>query len=380
MTEIYLDNAATTKPYVEVRDVMLRVMTDDFGNASSLHRRGAQAERAVAIARQHIKTLVGTSDWDVLFTSGGTEANNLAVHTYCPKGKRNAVITSGMEHASVIDTARLLAGRGCTLHVIGGGATGAVSPKAFAEKAGKDTALVSVIHVANEMGTVQPVNEIARAVKRIAPRVKVHVDAVQAAVQLTRLDYCREVDSVTISGHKIHGPQGVGALLFRTGGAIKPLFCGGDQQKGMRPGTLNLPAIVGMGEAARITAEKRQAGVLAMHQRMTEFAARICGDEVYPLGDAAHRAAGMLVVGVTNVKSEVLLHTLEKYNVLASAGSACHSTRTAPPRCLVEAGLKPEDGVVRFSIQYETSEEELSQAASIFQSALSEVRQGRAGI
>lgn len=380
MTEIYLDNAATTRPYDEVCHVMRNVLGDNYGNTASLHKRGVHAERRVGIAKQFIKQLVGTSDWDVLFTSGGTEANNLAIRTNCPKGKRNTVITTQVEHASVMDTATMLSQQGCMLQVVCAGKTGVVTPKEFVALAGKTTALVSVIHVANEMGTIQPVNAIAKAVKRIAPRAKVHVDAVQAAAQLERLDYCKEIDMVTLSGHKIHGPQGVGALLFRTGTAVKPLFCGGDQQRGMRPGTLNLPGIVGMGEAARITIKARQKGVPQMTTRMTQFKKQILGDAVRQLGDDTQRAPGMLVVAVKNIKSEVLLHTLEKYHLLASAGSACHSTRTAPPKCLVDAGLSPTDGVVRFSLNYHTTEAELNSAAKIFKKSIAEVQQGKAGI
>lgn len=380
MNEIYLDNAATTRPYSEVCDVMMEIFQNNFGNTSSLHKRGVAAERQVAMAKQQIRQLIGTSDWDMLFTSGGTEANNLAIRTCCPRGKRNHLIVSQVEHASVIDTAGLLVTQGCNLDVVSGGPSGVVSPNDFAKSVCKQTALVSVIHIANEMGTVQPVNEIAQAVKRLAPRVKIHVDATQAAAQLPRLDYCKEVDMVTISGHKIHGPQGIGALLFRTGSAIKPLFCGGDQQRGMRPGTLNLPGIVGLGEAARITVQMRQEAVVAMQHRMDAFREQIIGDDIYQLGDNHYRAAGMLVIGIRNINSEVLLHTLEKYNVLASAGSACHATRAKPPKCVVDAGLKSGDGVVRFSIEYQTSKEALRQAANILKTAILEVRQGRAGI
>ncbi|MBN2530971.1 MAG: cysteine desulfurase [Deltaproteobacteria bacterium] len=380
MTEIYLDNAATTRPYPKVCNVVLSAMQDGFGNTASLHRRGVMAERQVAIARQHIRQLIGTSNWDVLFTSGGTEANNLAIRSCCPRGRRNVIITSTVEHASVADTAAAMTQQGCTVHTIDAGNTGVLQASQFAALASTDTALVSIIHVANEMGTVQPVNEIAKAVRKVAPRCKVHVDAVQAAAQLPRLDYCKEIDFVTISSHKIHGPQGVGALLFRTGSAVKPLLNGGDQQRGMRPGTLNLPGIAGMGEAARLTVQHRSVGTRTMQQRMDTFRQLILRDDIRQLGDNDSRAPGMLILAVDNVKSEVLLHTLEKYNVLASAGSACHSTRTTPPRCLVDAGLRPGDGVVRLSIEYQTTDEELARAAEIFKTAVSEVRQGKAGI
>lgn len=380
MTEIYLDNAATTRPYAEVCQVVQHAMAEGFGNTASLHYRGVEAERQVTVARQHIRQLVGTSGWDVLFTSGGTEANNLAVRSSCPRGKRNVILTSSVEHASVIDTAtRLSETRGCILHVVGAGESGVVNPGEFAALVSAETALVTIIHVANEMGTVQPVNEIARAVRRIAPRCRVHVDAVQAAAQLPRLDYGREVDSVTISGHKIHGPQGVGALLFRTNSSVKPLFCGGDQQRGMRPGTLNLPGIAGMGEAARITLERRESGSQSMYRHLETFRQLVCTRTIRQLGDNHHRAPGMLILAIENIKSEVLLHTLEKYGVLASAGSACHSTRTAPPQCLVDAGLRREDGVLRISLNYEITPAELATAATRIHTAIEEVRKGKAG-
>ena len=235
------------------------------------------------------------------------------------------------------------------------GSSGVVDPDDFAAAVDETTALVSLVHVASEMGTTQPVEQVARLVKRAAPRCRVHVDAVQAAAQLGVLDYSAAVDMVSISAHKIHGPQGVGALLLRPGVVPRQLICGDDQQEGIRPGTFNLPGIVGFGVAAAMTAEHGQ----EMVERMA--------------------SQGMVVLAVEGVRSQVLLHALEMRGVLASSGSACHSRRTRPPRCLVDAGLGSREGAVRFSLGPDTKDAQIDAAAAAMVDSVISVREGRAG-
>ena len=370
-TEIYLDNAATTEPWPEVRSAVEHAMKDGFGNPSSLHARGARAARAVAEAAEHVRVMVG-GDWRVVFTSGGTEADNTAVLGFAPKGRRKVIVTSAVEHSAVTDACLEAQARGSEVIEISAGETGVVSPDEISRAVDDRAALVALVYVASEMGTVQPVGEIARMVKRVAPKCRVHVDAVQAAPQLPRLDLPAEVDSVAVSAHKIHGPQGVGALLLRPGIRPRSLLFGGDQQDGLRPGTLNLPGITGFGEAARLMNERRTEGALRMRAVADGLLGGITGscDGVRPLGDPASRAAGMLVLAVDGVRSEVLLHNLEQHGVYASAGSACHARRTAPPACLVDAGLRPGEGSVRLSLSFDTDEEAASRAVSSFIEAL----------
>lgn len=378
--ETYLDNAATARPWPEVVEAVARAMGDGFGNASSLHRRGLAAARGVAEAAGAVAALVGGGDWKVIFTSGGSEADALAVLGAAPRGRRDALLTSTVEHSAVEDAGRRLEAAGARHVAVSAGAGGVVDPAAFAAAADERTAVASISHVANEMGTVQPVAQIAARVKERAARCRVHVDAVQAAAQLARLDYPPEVDMVSISAHKLHGPQGIGALLVRPGVALRPLLTGGGQQDGLRPGTLNLPGIAGFGVAARLVAERRAAAVPAM-AGLAERLVAACGavPGAHPLGDPAARAPGLVVLAVEGVRSEVLLHALEMRGVLAASGAACHSRRAEPPRCLREAGLGRTEGAIRFSLSFDTTRDEIDRAAAAFADAVAAVREGRAG-
>jgi cysteine desulfurase len=243
------------------------------------------------------------------------------------------------------------------------------------------TAMVSVTHAAGEMGTVQPIAEIAKKVKHLQKACRIHTDAVQALPQLGRLALCPEIDMVTVSSHKILGPQGIGALLLRPNSLPRPLLFGGDQQQGIRPGTLNLPGIVGFGEAARIFAAERDEGVVRMRalcdRLIQEIVSTVGGAAL--LGNPAARAPGLAVIAFDNVESEVLLHTLEKRGVLASSSSACHSTRKDPPRCLIHAGLRHDQGAVRFSLSTKTTTEDIDGAVAVVSQAVAAFRSGRIG-
>jgi cysteine desulfurase len=234
--------------------------------------------------------------------------------------------------------------------------------------------------VSNEIGTIQPVAEIARLVKGKAPRCRVHVDGVQALGQLGILEYPPEVDMVSISAHKIHGPQGIGALLLRPTVRPRPLICGGDQQDGLRPGTLNLPGIAGFAAAIVLLKKEREAGTRRMGRltdRLIEgITLRTTG--VRPLGDQAIRAPGIIALAVDQVRSEVLLHSLESRGVVAASGAACHSTRKEPSQALREAGLGPDQGAVRFSLAFDNTADQIDRAALAFAEAIEAVRSGKA--
>jgi cysteine desulfurase len=380
-SEIYLDNAATARPWPGAIAAVCAALGDDFGNASSLHRRGVAAARAIAGASEAVAALVGGGEWKVVFTSGGSEADATAVLGTVPRGRRDTIVTSTVEHAAVEEAGRRLAAAGARHVEIGAGASGVVDPAAVLAAVDERTALVSITHVANEMGTVQPVAEIAARVKAKAPRCRVHVDAVQAAAQCGRLDYPPAVDMVSISAHKLHGPQGVGALLLRPDVTVRPLFAGGDQQGGMRPGTLNHPGIAGLGAAAREVASRRGAAVPAMAALGTRLSSGMCGAApgVRPLGAAGSRAPGIVVLAIEGVRAEVLLHALEMRGVLASSGAACHARSVEPPRCLRDAGLRGGEGSVRFSLSYDTTADEVERAVVAFAAAVAAVRSGRAG-
>lgn len=379
LREIYLDNAATTRPWPQVVASVENAMTVGFGNASSRHTRGLGAGRQVVRAEEAIVNMVGGGPWRVCFTSGGTEADNLAVLGSVPRGKRRTVVTSGLEHAAVEEACGRLSEIGCRVVEISAGTSGVVDPLAFEEAVDEQTALVSLVYVASEMGTVQPVGEVARRVKAKQKRCRVHVDAVQASAQCQSFSLSPEVDMVSVTAHKIHGPQGVGALLLRPSVHPRPLLFGGDQQGGIRPGTYNLAGIVGFGVAAYEYTHRRHTGVPRMKQLadhlVEELVAHVPG--AFRLGDPAARAAGIVVLAFDGVESEVLLHTMEMHGVLASSSSACHAARREPPRCLVAAGLKKHQGAVRFSLSIDTTKEEIEQTIGIVQEAVASIRSGR---
>jgi cysteine desulfurase len=378
--EIYLDNAATTRPWPEVRSAMLRAMDEAFGNASSRHSRGLHAAREIEQATDRILTLVGSGNWKIVFTSGGTESNNLAVAGTVPRGPRTRIITSSVEHASVAKASAAAAPGATGCIVVSAGRSGVVDAKAFAAAVTDNVALVTLTGAANEMGTVQPVNEVATHVKARNDRLRMHVDAVQAAAQIERLDFSNAVDMVSLSAHKIHGPQGIGALLLRPGISLRPSFFGGDQQNGLRPGTLNLPGIVGFGVAAELTALRREIGVTQMRVLSEKLITGICEDSrTRLLGAKEHRASGLAVVAVKEIPSEVLLHVLELQGVIASAGSACHASRSAPPACLTDAGLRADEGTLRFSLSFDTTPSEIDCAIRAFHEAVKAIRAGHTG-
>lgn len=364
MNELYLDNAATTKPWPSAVNAVQEALQEAFGNASSVHRRGLEAARRISAARESIKSICGGGDWQVVFTSGGSESDTTAILGTAPRGKRNRIVTTTLEHAAVEQACQRAREHGAVVVEIPAGHSGVVDPLRIAEVVDRNTALVTVTHVASEMGTVQDVAEIGRQVKNIAPRCLVHVDAVQAPSQLPELNYPEEIDMVSLSAHKIHGPQGIGALLLRSGARPRPLICGGDQQNGLRPGTLNLPGIIGFAAAADDLIRRRGRDIPRMRELTDRLIARALEiDGVNTLGNPRARAAGIAILAIDGVPSEVLLHALESRGVLASAGSACHAGRREPPRCLVQAGLTPAQGTLRFSLSFDTTTAQIDCAA-----------------
>ncbi len=380
MKPIYLDNAATTETAPEVVDAMNRVITDGLRNPSSLYGPGVAAARAVRSAMDTIAGVVGGGPWNVVFTSGGSEADTLAVLGTMPKGKLVGVVTSSLEHAAIDESCNKIEVLGGIQIRISGGESGVVTPSDVAAATDDSTGLVTITHVASELGTVQPVTGIAEAVKSKNKRCIFHTDAVQAFAQLPRLDYSPDVDMVSLSAHKIHGPMGIGALLLRPNVRPRPIICGGDQQGGLRPGTLNVPGIVGFEAAVRLLEKNRKAAADTMKHLTDALIEGIAGqvEGVRPLGDPTRRAPGMVVLAVRDVRSEVLLHAAEARGVLASAGSACHATRTEPAQCIKEAGLTRNEGVLRLSLSNDTTSSQIDPAIRAIVNAVESIRAGRA--
>ncbi len=384
---IYLDHAATTPVRPEVLEAMLPYFGERFGNPSSAHFVGVEAAEAVARARRILAEIVGLPPTGVVFTAGGTEADVLAlrgVFTRSGGGRPRSLVLSAVEHPAVLETAASLAADGVDVRHVPVGADGRVTPEAVAAAVDETTQLVSVMHVNNETGAVQPVPELARAAKAKHARTLVHVDAVQSfgryPVSFTRWE---AVDLVSIAGHKIYGPKGVGALFVRPGARLAAVLTGGGQEGALRSGTHNVPGIVGLAEAARLLCANAARdldhyALLAtrfldgLAQRVPDARLNGARDESPPY---ALRAPYIVSVLFPGAPAEPLLHALEGESVLVSAGSACHSGDNAPSHVLSAMGVTATSGApLRFSFGRATTEEHVDKALDALERVLPRLR------
>ncbi len=362
--EVYFDNSATTKVYPEVKDIMFKVMDEDYGNPSSLHMKGVKAEHYIKDSADVIaKTLKCTPD-EIIFTSGGTESNNLAIigTALAKKRKGKHLVTSSIEHASVLSVMAFLEKEGFEVTYISPDSSGKVNAEAFADAVRDDTILVSCMHINNEIGAVQPIAEIAKAVKKKNPNVYVHTDCIQSfgkiEVNLKKLG----VDMLSVSGHKLHGPKGSGFLYVKKGTLIRPIIYGGGQQKNMRSGTENVPAIAGLGVAVKLTmtdmAEKMER-VMSLRDKLIEELTAL--PEVYSNSETAPHIAS---ISFTGVRAEVMLHALEDKGIYVSSGSACSSNKRRESAVLTAIGLDRDrlESTLRFSFNETNTEEEVDYA------------------
>lgn len=364
-SEIYLDNSATTPMGDGPRQAMLEALDRVYGNPSSLHRKGLEAERLVKGARETIARVLGVEPAEMVFTSGGTEGNNLALRGAARALRRrgNHIITSSVEHSSVLSTCRDLAAEAnmevTELPVDGGGR---VDPKHVEEALRPDTVLVSIMLVSHELGTIQPVEEIGRIVagRRGDGRAPLfHIDAVQGLGKIPVKPRIAGADLLTVSAHKIHGPKGVGALYVRRGAPVRPLFTGGDQEGGLRPGTENVPGIAAMGAAAQeaeLLRPGEESRIAGLRRRLIESVeSAVPGAAVNGPRDGGV-VPGIVSISFPGVKAETLVHALADKNIYVSTGSACHSRRTEVSHVLSAVGLPREraEGTIRVSMSRDT--------------------------
>ncbi|MBO8140989.1 MAG: cysteine desulfurase [Firmicutes bacterium] len=382
MAEVYLDNAATTPVLREVADEMTRFLCYAYGNPSSSHRKGLEAERAVREARERVARLIGARADDIVFTSGGTEANALAIIGAArARTRRRHIITGSTEHSSVLNACQLLEAEGFSVTRLPVDRTGRIEPEQVKAALRDDTALVSLMWVNNELGTLHPVADIARAVKALDPDILVHVDAVQAVGKVPVAVDNQPFDLLSASAHKIHGPKGVGLLWVRAGVRLVPLFGTGSQERGLRPGTENVAGIVGFGQAAARAAETLpEAG-----PRMARLRDRLWSSvkEAVPWAvlngppDPAERAPHILNVSFPGLKGEVLVHALADEGVYVSTGSACSSRRPGHSHVLTALGLSDDvaGGALRLSLSPLTTEAEIDRAAERIARVVEQLRQ-----
>jgi cysteine desulfurase len=385
---VYLDNAASTRPAAEVLALMADVAGRHFANPSSAHAAGAAASRLLDQARRETATALRTAPEEIVFTGGGTEANALAVIGAAARARGRHLVVTAIEHSSVLRTAERLADPATArekdafeLTIVPVGAGGVVSAAEVAAAVRPDTAVVAVMLVNNELGTVQPVAEIAQAIARRggppARRPHLHVDAVQAFGFVPFRPAALGADSVAISGHKLHGPKGTGALWLRPGARVGALWDGGGQERGFRSGTENLPGIAGLARAATLAARAAAAGVPEQVRGLREaFEAQARGlvPGLAPTVSGAAVAPHISSLRLPGLPAEPLLHALDARGVVASAGSACASRSQGPSHVLKAIGIGDDDAVLRFSLSRETTAAELDHAAQALAAAVAEIR------
>ena len=363
--EVYLDDSATTKCYDSVRDIVGKVMCEDYGNPSSMHRKGVVAEKYVKEARSVLAKSLKVQDKEIFFTSGGTESDNLAIRGAARANKRAGkhLITTSIEHPAVLNTMQYMEEQGYRVTFLPVDQYGRVRLDALRDALCEDTILVSIMYVNNEVGAVQPIQEAARVIKNYNKNILFHVDAVQGYGKYRIFPKREGIDMLSLSGHKIHGPKGIGALYIDERVKIKPIVFGGEQQHNIRSGTENVPGIAGLGMAAKeiyTGLEEKVAVMRKLKGKFVEGIKRIPYTAIHGLYDDTS-APHIISVGFMGVRSEVLLHALEDQGIYVSSGSACASNHPQISGVLKGIGTRREflDATLRFSMSEFTTEEEI---------------------
>ncbi len=369
MSRVYADHAATTRPAPEVVAAMLPWLGDGFGNASGVHARSEAARDAIEAARLEVARLVGAQSEEIVFTSTGSESNNLALKgAMAAATGRKRLVTTAIEHASVLATARALAAAGFALTVVPVRPNGALDPGELADALGDDVALVSVMAVNNETGVIQPLDEIGPLVKQCGALF--HIDAVQAPGKIPLSVDGWQADLVSIAAHKFHGPLGAAALFVRRRTRLEPLVHGGQHERGRRAGTENLPALVGLGVAAT---RARGALLSGVPQRIAglgeQLLARLLAGVPHTAlnGDLNRRVGGIVNVCFAGVDGEAVLHELDRAGVEVSTGSACSSAAAGPSHVLLAMGLGAEEAhaSVRCSLGEDNTEADVARIGEL---------------
>lgn len=369
--EAYLDNAATTPVFSEVKEIMGKVMEEDFGNPSSRHTKGIVAEQYIKEAAEIIAGVLKCQPKEIIFTSGGTESNNMALIGTALANQRAGkhIITTRIEHASVHEPLAFLEEMGYEVTYLPVDNTGRVSAETVKQALREDTVLVSIIYVNNEIGSVEPVAQIGEMLHREKPDVLFHVDAIQAFGKYKIAPKRLGIDLMSVSGHKIHGPKGTGFLFVRDGIKIRPILFGGGQQRGMRSGTENVPGIAGLGVAVKNIYQnhsEKAEELYRLKKMLAEGLLQYDGVTIHGMdGILLEETAPHIVsVGFASVKSEVMLHALAQEGVFVSSGSACSSNHPELSGTLQAIGVREDllDATLRFSLSVMTTKEQVSHA------------------
>lgn len=370
MKTIYLDHCATTPIRDEVLESMMPFLRDQFGNPSSTHAKGVRAREAVEKARQQVATLIGALPAEIYFTSGGTEANNLALQGSVQAGRQrgNHVIMSSVEHPSVLKTCEYLSSQRYRMTSLPVDKDGLVNPDGIRKAITKETILVTIMHANNEVGTIEPIKSVRKVVG--SEMVLIHTDAVQTVgkipVDVKELD----VDLLSLSAHKFYGPKGVGALYIREGTPLAPLLYGGGQEKGLRSGTENVAAIVGLGAACELALREmddERKRLTRLRDKLQDLILEKVPSAVMN-GHPQQRLPHVLNVSVPNLSGSDLVEEMGRQGVFVSSGSACKSHKAETSHVLSALGVAPElaKGAVRFSLGRDLLEEDMDAAAEAF--------------
>lgn len=378
--EAYLDNSATTRVLEEVKDIMIQTMELDYGNPSSMHLKGVDAEQYVKEARNRIAKVLKVEDKEIFFTSGGTESNNLAIIGTAMANKRAGmhIITTAIEHASVSATMQYLEEQGFRITYLPVDKNGVIQIEDLETAICEDTILISVMYVNNEIGSVMPIAEIAEVIARKKPDILFHVDAIQAFGKYAIYPKRLHIDLLSVSGHKIHGPKGSGFLYIKDKVKIKPILFGGGQQKGMRSGTENVPGIAGIGKAAELIYQHLEEQTDRLYELKDYMIDRLLELEQVRVNSTKGRESAPQIVNASfvGIRSEVLLHSLEERGIYVSAGSACSTNKHVVSATLKGIGLTNEEieSAIRFSFCIFTTKEEIDYTIDVLKELLPKLR------
>ena len=368
--EVYLDNSATTRVLPQVAELMTKIMCEDYGNPSSLHMKGVQAEQYLRYARETFAKLLKVSEKEIFFTSGGTESDNMAIIGAAFAGRRRGehLITTQVEHPAVLQTMRYLESVGFRVTYLPVDGSGRISIEDLRKTMTGDTILVSIMHTNNEVGSLQPIEEAGALIKRMNPDTLFHVDAVQGFGKAKIHPRKLGIDLLSASGHKIHGPKGVGILYVRDKVKLQPLIHGGGQQMNLRSGTDNVPGAAGMAKAAELLYahyDQDRERLYQCKRHLIEGLREMEGIRINGMlpdsSDVTGTASHIVSISVYGVRSEVLLHALEEQGIYISAGSACSARKPQPSATLRAMGVEQWalESTVRFSFSVYTTLEEI---------------------
>lgn len=363
--EVYLDNSATTKCLPEVAALMTHIMCEDYGNPSSMHRKGVESEKYVRYAKEVIAKCMKVQEKEILFTSGGTESDNIALigGAYANYRAGRHIITTRIEHPAVLQTCAYLEEQGFAVTYLPVDTNGVIRLADLEKAMTKNTILVSIMHTNNEVGAVQPIEQAGELIKRMNPNTLFHVDAVQGFGKFRIYPKRMHIDLLSVSAHKIHGPKGVGFLYINEKAKVRPIIFGGGQQRGMRSGTENVPGIAGMAKAIEeifVDFEPKINYLYGIKERFVKGVSAMDGVRVN--GPSGRDGAPHVVsVSIQGIRSEVMLHALEDKGIYVSAGSACSSNKPSVSATLKAIGVEKQylDSTLRFSFSLYTTETEI---------------------